>query len=753
MPFRFIFFCSFLSATSALADDNVQTLSPLVVSEAPSVADKYQLPQVTESITSLRVSETINAIDPEDAVKYFPSVFLRKRNNGDTQAVMATRVWGVSSSARSLIFADGVPLSALIANNNNIGGPRWGLVTPAEIERIDLMYGPFAAAYAGNSMGAVMEITTRQPEKLEASLQQTEALQHFCQYGTRGNFQTHQTGVSVGNRAGKFSYWISANFQDSHSQPLSYVTAPAFPVGTTGGFAAKNKLGAPAQIVGAGGLLHTQTTSARFKAAYDFLPWLRATYSFGVWRNDASSETESYLRNDAGQPTYAGLAAFATGRSEQLQQHSSHSIAVKTDTRGSWDFEAVASRYDMDRDAQRLPTTVSTTNAPSASFGSVGRVAVLKGTGWSNLDLKGTWRPAMSHRPTHTINFGAHDDRYHLLNPTYTTNDWPSNGPYTGVATEGDGKTHTQALWAQDVWQPTSTFKFTVGGRYEQWRAYEGINRNGTTVVIQPEVKAHGFSPKATAGWTIARHWVVTASIGQAYRYATPAELYQLVSTGPTFTSPDPRLKPDDVLAAELKVEYTVDQGRIRLSAFQDDVHDAIIAQFNPLLPNSTQLFSYLSNVDHVRARGVELVVEKNNVFVQGLEFTGSVTYLDARTLALTGRASATASANAAVGKRLPNIPDWRASFLLSYRPNQHWTFSAGGRYSGMLFTTLDNTDVNPNTYQGFSAWFVADVRVHYRFDGRWSAALGCDNVLNREYFLFHPFPQRTLVAELKLSF
>ena len=63
-------------------------------------------------------------------MKYLPSVFLRKRNNGDTQATMATRVWGVSSSARSLIFADGVPLTALIANNNTIGGPRWGLVSP-----------------------------------------------------------------------------------------------------------------------------------------------------------------------------------------------------------------------------------------------------------------------------------------------------------------------------------------------------------------------------------------------------------------------------------------------------------------------------------------------------------------------------------------------------------------------------------------------------------------------------------------------
>src|SRR6185312_1797141 len=98
-----------------------------------------------------KVQQTVNALDTEDAVKYLPSVFLRKRNNGDTQATMATRVWGFSSSARSLIFADGVPLTALIANNTTIGGPRWGLVSPAEIARIDRMMGPFSAAYPGNS--------------------------------------------------------------------------------------------------------------------------------------------------------------------------------------------------------------------------------------------------------------------------------------------------------------------------------------------------------------------------------------------------------------------------------------------------------------------------------------------------------------------------------------------------------------------------------------------------------------------------
>ena len=165
---------SSLNRDSVRNRDTVQTLRAVNVTaevedrSAVKPIQQLTLP-VTVSITQRRAEETVNLVDAEDAVKYLPSVFLRKRNNGDTQATLATRVWGTSSSARSLIFADGVPLTALIANNNTVGGPRWGLVSPAEVERIDMMMGPYSAAYAGNSMGAVMEITTRLPNKFEGA--------------------------------------------------------------------------------------------------------------------------------------------------------------------------------------------------------------------------------------------------------------------------------------------------------------------------------------------------------------------------------------------------------------------------------------------------------------------------------------------------------------------------------------------------------------------------------------------------------
>ena len=106
-----------------------------------------------------------------------------------------------------------------------------------------------------------------------------------------------------------------------------------------------------------------------------------------------------------------------------------------------------------------------------------------------------------------------------------------------------------------------------------------------------------------------------------------------------------------------------------------------------------------------------------------------------------------------AIGKFLPNIPKWRANVVSTYRPGERLALTLAGRYSGKLYTTLDNADVHFNTYQGFSEWFVADARANYRVDSHWSASLGADNLLNRKYFLFHPFPQRTFVGGLKYAF
>ena len=63
-----------------------------------------QIPTTIEGIKGEQIEERINATDSEDALKYFPSLNVRKRYIGDyDHAVLASRASGTGNSARSLV--------------------------------------------------------------------------------------------------------------------------------------------------------------------------------------------------------------------------------------------------------------------------------------------------------------------------------------------------------------------------------------------------------------------------------------------------------------------------------------------------------------------------------------------------------------------------------------------------------------------------------------------------------------------------
>jgi iron complex outermembrane receptor protein len=723
----------------------VEKLPPMTVTGTAPAPDQYQLPQTAISVTADQIADTVNAVDVEDAVKYLPSLFVRKRNYGDNQPVLETRTWGINSSARSLIYDDGVLLSALIANNNSIGAPRWGMVSPIEIESIDVLYGPFAAAYPGNSMGAVMEINTRMPDRLEASLSQTEAFQTFSIYSTKNNYVTDQTQLAVGNRDGKWSFWVTADYLYTHSQPLTFVTAATLPANTSGGIIAWNKLGQAADVLGASSIQVTDLTNAKVKVAYDFTPTLRATYAFGIWDNNSNAAPQTYLRDVNGLPTFGGVSGFAGSFYHWIEELDMQSFTLKSTGPGDWDWQVVGTLFDFDKDTENSAATVA---AAGAALGATGKSAILGGTGWSTVDPKVAWHP-FGRTGSQELSFGAHGDEYELVNPTYNTPIWQTGRNYSSLASEGNGNTETGALWAQDAWQITPDLKATIGGREEDWRAFDGININGGTTVIQPKESADNFSPKGTLAYNAGGGWTFTAEGGKAYRYPTAGELYQLVTTGSTFTSPNPNLLPEQVWSGELKAEHKISQGYVRVSLFDEVTTNALVSQYNSLVPGSSTLYSYVMNVGRIRNRGIEAYLEQDDVLASPLDLSESVTYVDSTILADNGQGQF----STAVGSHAPYVPNWRATFVATYRPRQDLALTLAGRYSGRQYSTVDNTDTNPNVYGGFDDFFVLDTHFNWKINRRWALSGGVDNLLNRKYFLFHPFPQRTFVGELKYAF
>ncbi len=752
-----------LAAALPPAPSHAQTAAPsaaeVVVTGARPTTSFSAAATTTASVTAGQVADSVNSVTVEDALRYLPDILIRQRHFGDDQDPITTRTSGVGASARSLIYADGVLLSALIGNNNTSASPKWGLVTPDSVARIDVLYGPFAAAFPGNSIGEVVEITTRAPSAFEASAEVQGAGQFFSKYGDHLSLGTGRAAASVGDRLGRFSLRVGYNHLESDAQPLTYATAviPAARSGAgtvvSGGFDDASRLGVPIKVLGATAIAHQAQDSLTTRLTFDLTPTLTAAYTAGLFRNDETDGVASYLRGATGAPVYAGAvnidgraytlgpSVFSNGVNALEEDQLAQGLSLTSHTGGVFDYEIVGSRFDYLKSRQRLPSGA----LPAAFSGGPGSSVSLDDTGWWTLDGRGTYRP-FGADGSHVLTFGAHLDAFKLNNPRYALGSW-TDGPASATQSLSRGRTETQALWLQDAWRLLPSLTATLGGRWEHWDAYDGLNYSQTPAlnVRQPTQGDWRFSPKGVLAWTPGAGWTLKGSVGVAYRFPTVQELYQQVTVGPVLAVPDPNLRPEHALSAELSAERAWTGGEVRLSLFSERIDDALLSQTGqlPTGPGTFQAANFVQNVDRTGARGVELVASQDHVLVRGLQLSGWITYVDARTV----RDDAYPQA---VGKDVPQLPRLRGSVVATYRPLARLAMTLGARYSDRSFGTIDNTDTYANTYQGFGAFFVIDAHVRYQFTRHVSGELGVDNLNDRSYFLFHPFPQRTVVGSLK---
>jgi iron complex outermembrane receptor protein len=709
-----------------------------------------QIPTTIETVTGEEIARGINASDAEDALKYLPSLLVRKRYIGDyNHAVLSTRASGTGNSARSAVYADGILLSNYLGNGASFA-PRWGMVSPEEIERVDVLYGPFSAAYGGNSVGAVVDYVTRMPARFEAHAKLSASRQAFRLYGTDDTYHGGQGSVSLGNRVKRWSWYLDASRTDSDGQPLTFPTR--YPAGAasnagtpvTGAVPGQDRTGRDWLILGAATRYHTEQGHLKAKLAYDVSPTLRATWVFGLWENDAQGRPQSYLVDAAGQPVYGGavniggraytLAPSDFSQSNESLRHLMHGLTVKTSTHGEFDWELAASLVDYDKDILRAPTTA----LPAAARGGAGRIVDQGGTGWHTLSARGVWRPARAHGE-HVAEFGWQSEAYKLRSIENATGDWIGGAP--GARNQAfSGRTGIDALYAQDTWKFAPRWKTVLGLRAERWEARDGRTSNASTTVIQGKRRETHGSPKAALAFQASDDWLLKASLGRAVRMPTVSELYQGgVNAAGVLVNNDPGLKPEKSWTGELSAERSLAAGMLRLTAFGERTRDALYSQTNVLVvPNVTNV----QNVDRIETSGLEVAYAASDVALRGLDLNASLTWTDS-TIARNDKFPAS------VGKRQPRIPQWRASGQATWRANDRLSATLAARYSGRQYSTLDNADTNGYAYQGASQYFTADLRVVYRIDRQWKAALGIDNLNNYQYWNFHPYPQRTWVAEL----
>ena len=753
----------FSGAASAQDATQAKDLGVVVITSGQPSSLPTQIPTTMETVTARQIAETINATDSEDALKYLPSLSVRKRFAGDyNHAVLASRASGSQNAARSAVYADGMALSNFVGNDK-FYSPRWGMVNPEEIERVDVMYGPFSAAYPGNSVGAVVDYVTRMPTKFEAHVKAGMSRQHFDQYNTHETYGGKDISATLGAKNGDWSYWVHLSRADVNAQPMGFVYAnPTSGAGTqvNGLVTTKDVYGNPVAVVGTTTQYHTVQDHAKLKLAFDISSTLRAMYIFGAWQNTSDGNPNSYLTNAAGQPVYAGNTLNSSGKitsggtytlsntafsaSRESLAHYMHGFSLKSNTQDVFDWEAMVSVYDYQKDLNRASPSNTGTGlfAGTGAGATPGKLTDYSGTGWNNLALKGTWRPE-GLKGAHIVDFGYQQDNYRLKISQNNTgfSDWETASA-SALTSQSAGRSQLQSVYAQDAWKFAPKWKAVMGLRAEQWSSNGGLAfTSGKNATLYPDRLENYFSPKLAISHLWAPDLMLKASTGRAVRMPTVHELYgsTTANANNVYTN-DPNLKPEQSQTTELTAEKDLGSGLLRTTAFFETTRNAIVSQ-SAILPNYGTA-TYLQNIKRIESKGLEIAYSGQNVFTRGLDFSTSLTYVDSRI-----KENVVADT---IDKRQIRVPIWRANALVNYHWNDKLSTSLGARYAGRMYGQLNNSDINGYAYTGNSKFFVVDTRVVYKVDKQWTVAAGVDNLNNYQYWNFHQYPMRTYRAELK---
>ena len=711
------------------------------------------IPAVVEGVNAKQIATEVNAMTAGETLRYIPSIDVRQRSIGDRNGIVATRTTGTVSSAQSIVYADQLLLSNFLGNSY-LYPPRWGLISTQEIDRVDVMYGPFSALYPGNSMGGVVTVTTRMPEKLEIYATLRGSLQNYKEYGTKDTYNTFNGNFAIGNRVNDLSFWVSYDRLNSYGQPLNYsnittrsTTSTSAVTSFTGGYTDTDQLGNPRFVFGANSIDHSITDVGKVKVAYDITPAIRASYVLGVWGLNSDVGVQSFLKDASGNtlwPTSSTITTLngtkyklaAINPSKAEATHLMQGASLKSDTRDVFDFDASVSSYNFQRDRSRAPTTYNGTDTVA------GKDTQQDGSGWWTADLRGIWRPKANLLGFHEVTVGTHYDQYKLNQYAYSLTSWAS-GPDGAYDSRSIGKTETKAVYVQDVWAFHPKWKATFGYRSEWWDAFDGVNgSSGAQGNPYNSRQAFGSSPKASLSYEVTDDLLVRLSTGHSIRFPTVNELFQSSAQANGTIVNDPNLKPEKTNSYDLTGEYKFSKGVFRLSGFLENRTDGIFSY-----ADTATSTTYNRNVDKIQIYGTEAAVDLRDILVEGLSLRSSVTLATSEILQNSSNTSYE-------GKEVPRIPKWRMKAITTYAPTDKWSLSAGVRYSSASFSQLDNSDWNHNVFGGISSYLVADLRASYKIDKNWTFAAGVNNIGNYKYYVSpHPYPQRTFLAELNYRY
>ena len=701
------------------------------------------------SVIDAETAEHINTSSVEDIVKYEPSLVVRRRYIGDSNGTLGMRGANMFQTARSSVYADGLALHSTLETRWS-GAPRWGLVSPEEVEATEVLYGPFSAEYGGNAMGGVVRMHTRMPAERKLAVEAGAFAQDFEFLGADDTYTGHRESLYWADAFGDWRISLLHHRLENDGQPQTFrARETSAPTGgetaVRGAFLGPDATGTEVAWVGDTGTAATRSDLTKLRLGYALGDWLaRATVAYED--RDWFTRPTNYLVDASGNPVWEGDAVFG-GRgfdlkpkdfaiSDQTRRSLLAGFGVEGPLGADWTLEADLSRFEVLDDATRS----SNRNPDDPAFTPAGTLSAYDDTGWRTFDLKARTEHLAGRNDMRLV-AGYHYERNSLRIDGWNSDDFAA-GEKTARSTSSGGKTRIHALFAQWGWDFAPRWDVSLGARHERWETYDAFFHTfGGELLDFDDRDATGFSPKFSLGFAPAEHWQLRYSLARAYRFPIVEELYSNEQSIHGETIADATLEPEIGVHHNLMIERAIPRGVLRANLFFERVRDTIWSQTDVV--NNVRTFL---PVDRVRTRGVELIVEQQRVAGAPVDLRANLTWTDSRILE-------NSADPATEGRVFPRMPRWRANLLAIWHAGDRLDTSLGLRYASDSYGNLDNSDTVDRVYGAQDEYLFVDLKAGYRIGSVGKVSVGVDNLFDTEAFVAHPWPQRTFFVEGKLSF
>lgn len=695
--------------------------------------------------------QAINAVTTEDLVKYEPSLVIRRRFIGDANGTIGIRSANMFQTARSMVFADGVPLHYNLQTRWS-GAPRWTMVSASEIAQVSVLYGPFSAQYGGNAMGGVINIETAIPQEREFNADISTFIQQAQAYDFNEDVTGYKGFVSFGDKVDNLSYYLSFNHLDNDAQPQSYRSAKAS--GTTeantatGGSLGPDARNRTVYWYGDTGIVNSQTDNYKVKLGYDGNNWQAL---LNVAYEDRSSENtgDSHIRDINGDKIWSAsnevidgsLFSFNSARlneSHLLRETLSIGLRVKAELNDNVALEANINQFDILKDETRS----SALNPNDPAFLGNGKIKDYDNSGWTTSDLVMTVSDIAI--PRLNLITGIRHENYELNLNVFNTEDF-LRGIKQNYSSSFGGKTALNAVFAQLNWSDNQQWDMTLGLRYEQFESSDGyysiINSDTSALelVNAPSVEYNKTSPKLTLGYYPNDNWLIRYSVAKAYRFPIVEELFRQYQAYNSINESNPNLAPEDGFHQNLMINRELPSGYVRVNLFYDQIKDAIESQSTTIvggINDGTSLSTFVP-LDKTETKGAEFILNQTDLLTDGLDLRFNMTYTHARIVK-------NAPNPEWQGNIYPRMPKWRANILSTYALTEDWNISFNAQYASDVHSRLQNDDNVDNVYGAADSYLLFGIKSQYIINDNLKASIGIDNITNELAYIAHPWPRRT---------